>query len=78
MQLFLSLNGHTREAINGVERFITELWIVRPLEGKVERVAVVEQVDESDYHSGPAGYSANTAYLETQYVLGFEDEADFY
>jgi hypothetical protein len=54
-----------------------ELWVVRPLEGKLERVGVVEQMNQGDYHSGPEGYSANNAYSETQYGSGFDDEADW-
>lgn len=33
------------------------------------------QMDEGDYHSGPAGYSPNTAYPETQYGSGFDEDA---
>jgi len=36
-----------------------------------------EQMNEGDMHSGPEGYSANTAYPETQYGSGFDDEADW-
>jgi len=75
--LFFSLNGYTREAINEAEQFSMELWVVRPLEGKVERVGVVEQMNQGDHHSGPEGYSANTAYSETQYGSGFDEEADW-
>ena len=34
-------------------------------------------VNEGDFHSGPAGYSPNTPYVETQYGSGFDDEADW-
>jgi hypothetical protein len=34
-------------------------------------------MDEGDYHSGPYGYSPNTAYPETQYGSMFNDEADW-
>lgn len=33
------------------------------------------QMNEGDYHSGPAGYSPNTAYPETQYGSGFDEGA---
>ena len=33
--------------------------------------------DEGDYHSGPEGYSPNTAYPETQYGSWFDEEADW-
>jgi hypothetical protein len=34
-------------------------------------------MDEGDMHSGPYGYSANTAYSETQYGSMFDEEADW-
>jgi hypothetical protein len=34
-------------------------------------------MDEGDYHSGPYGYSPNTAYPETQYGSSFDEEADW-
>jgi hypothetical protein len=34
-------------------------------------------MNEGDFHSGPAGYSPNTAYPETQYGSGFDEEADW-
>lgn len=33
------------------------------------------QVEEGDLHSGPSGYSPNTAYPETQYGSGFDEDA---
>ena len=36
-----------------------------------------EQMDDGDMHSGPYGYSANTAYSETQYGSMFDEEADW-
>lgn len=37
------------------------------------------QMNEGDYHSGPEGYSPNTAYPDTQYGSGFDgyDEDEF-
>jgi hypothetical protein len=35
------------------------------------------EMNESNYHSGPAGYSPNTPYAETQYGSGFDKEADW-
>lgn len=35
-------------------------------------------MDEGDYHSGPYGYTPNTAYPETQYGSGFDEEAEWY
>ena len=37
----------------------------------------VEEMDQGDYHSGPEGYSPNTAYPETQYGSAFDEEADW-
>jgi len=34
-------------------------------------------MNEGDYHSGPAGYSPGTAYPETQYGSGFDEEAEW-
>ena len=36
-----------------------------------------EEMDQGDYHSGPFGYSPNTAYPETQYGSMFDEEADW-
>ena len=37
----------------------------------------VEEMDQGDYHSGPEGYSPNTAYPETQYGSAFDEDADW-
>ena len=34
-------------------------------------------MDQGDYHSGPYGYSPNTAYPETQYGSNFDEEAEW-
>ena len=34
-------------------------------------------MNEGDYHSGPHGYSPGTAYPETQYGSGFDEEAEW-
>jgi hypothetical protein len=34
-------------------------------------------MDEGDFHSGPHGYSPNTAYPETQYGSSFDEDADW-
>lgn len=34
-------------------------------------------MNEGDFHSGPAGYSANTPYIVTQYGSGFKEEPDW-
>ena len=35
------------------------------------------KMDQGDYHSGPLGYSPNTAYPETQYGSNFDEEAEW-
>ena len=37
----------------------------------------LEPLEDGDMHSGPEGYSPNTAYPETQYGSAFDDEADW-
>ena len=34
-------------------------------------------MNEGDVHSGPNGYSPNTAYAETQYGSRFDEEAEW-
>jgi hypothetical protein len=34
-------------------------------------------MDEGDMHSGPYGYSPNTAYPDTQYGSGFDEEGEW-
>lgn len=34
-------------------------------------------MNQGDYHSGPHGYSPSTAYPETQYGSGFDEEAEW-
>lgn len=33
------------------------------------------EMDQGDYHSGPHGYTPNTAYPETQYGSSFDEDA---
>ena len=37
----------------------------------------MSNMNEGDFHSGPQGYSPNTAYPETFYGSGGHDEGDF-
>lgn len=41
------------------------------------RESTLDGMNEGDYHSGPEGYSPNTAYPETQYGSMFDEEADW-
>jgi hypothetical protein len=34
-------------------------------------------MNEGDFHSGPDGYSPNTAYPETQYGSGFDEDEEW-
>jgi hypothetical protein len=44
---------------------------------QVAQRLVNSPMDEGDIHSGPHGYSPNTAYTETQYGSRFDEEADW-
>ena len=37
----------------------------------------IPEMDEGDHYSGPAGYTPNTGYPETQYGSGFNEEAEW-
>ena len=41
------------------------------------RRVVDSPMDQGDYHSGPEGYSPNTAYPETQYGSMFDEDAEW-
>jgi hypothetical protein len=41
------------------------------------RSTVASQMDQGDYHSGPHGYSPNTAYPGTEYGSRFSEEAEW-
>ena len=41
------------------------------------RLRPQDPMDQGDYHSGPQGYSPNTAYPETQYGSMFDEDADW-
>lgn len=73
--LFFSVNGYSREALQEAVRFKMQLWIVRPLEGRIERaIDTRSQMNDGDFHSGPEGYSPNTGYPDTFYGSGMEAE----
>ena len=44
---------------------------------QVAQQPVNSPMDEGDIHSGPHGYSPNTAYPETQYGSRFDEEAEW-
>ena len=42
-----------------------------------QKPKVDHSMNEGDIHSGPYGYSPNTAYPETQYGSRFDEEAEW-
>ena len=42
-----------------------------------DKTAAMTADEEGNVHSGPHGYSPNTAYPETQYGSGFDPDADW-
>jgi len=90
--LFFSLNGFSRDAVIEANQSEVALFTIKPFTAKIlaestaarallERPAsergAPNAMNQGDYHSGPEGYSANTAYSETQYGSGFDEEADW-
>ena len=47
----------------------------QPGAGSYSRLGTAENMDDGDFHSGPGGYSPNTAYPETQYGSNFDEDA---
>ena len=60
-------------------KWLRELFMIRraPQQPLVDRRVVDSPMDQGDYHSGPEGYSPNTAYPETQYGSMFDEDADW-
>lgn len=50
--------------------------VSRP-QGSPQRTAAMSAEEEGNVHSGPHGYSPNTAYPETQYGSGFNPDAEW-
>ncbi len=59
------------------ENNITYRHTETPSQTSPKRESTLDGMDEGDYHSGPEGYSPNTAYPETQYGSMFDEEADW-
>ena len=59
--------------------WLRELFMMRrsPNPPTTNRRVVDSPMDQGDYHSGPEGYSPNTAYPETQYGSMFDEDADW-
>lgn len=90
--LFFSLNGFSRDAVIEANQSEVALFTIKPftatilaestaakalLERPASERGAPNAMNQGDHHSGPEGYSANTAYSETQYGSGFDDEADW-
>ena len=61
-------------------RWLLGLPINKAVQSPVARpssTGINSEMDEGDYHSGPHGYSPNTAYPETQYGSNFDEEAEW-
>lgn len=52
-------------------------WFRSTQQPKVANPTATNAVDEGDVHSGPEGYTPNTAYPETQYGSGFDEDAQW-
>ena len=60
-------------------KWLRELFTIRsaPQPPPTLRRVVDSPMDQGDYHSGPEGYSPNTAYPETQYGSIWDEEAEW-
>jgi len=61
-------------------RCLLGLPAITPLKQPISRPMPTRrgaEMDEGDYHSGPHGYTPNTAYPETQYGSNFDEEAEW-
>lgn len=58
--------------------WLRQFFMIRRAPSTIQRhKPVVSEMDQGDYHSGPEGYSPNTAYPETQYGSMFDEDADW-
>ena len=57
-------------------KFLKSLFGVQPVTPTTNK-PVANTMNEGDIHSGPNGYSPNTAYTETQYGSRFDEEAEW-
>lgn len=58
-------------------KFLKSLFGVQPVTPPPTNKLVANTMNEGDIHSGPNGYSPNTAYTETQYGSRFDEEAEW-
>ena len=68
----------TNEGVLMRIKILRQLLGLDPIrQNRVTKQTVNSPMDQGDYHSGPEGYSPNTAYPETQYGSRFDEEADW-
>ena len=60
----------------GIEPKLTRETYIPPNQNKPHPTDSTP-MNEGGFHSGPAGYSPNTAYPETQYGSGFDEDAEW-
>ena len=62
----------------GIEPKLTRETYIPPKQNKPQPSSdPTPLMNEGDFHSGPEGYSPNTAYPETQYGSGFDEDAEW-
>ena len=61
----------------GIEPKLTRETYIPPKQNKPQPSADSTPMTEGDFHSGPTGYSPKTAYPETQYGSGFDEDAEW-
>lgn len=57
--------------------FLKQLFGLQSSKHMPQQKPVNTVMDEGDFHSGPNGYSPNTAYPETQYGSRFDEDAEW-
>jgi hypothetical protein len=75
--MFLLIIGFLAAALAVVLFFVAVFSSPPGVPAPTRTTSTPEQMDEGDMHSGPYGYSPNTAYSETQYGSMFDEEADW-
>jgi len=59
-------------------RFIRGILGLEPTQTtKTANATVASAINEGEFRSGPAGYSPNTQYSDTQYGSRFDENADW-
>ena len=59
----------------GIEPKLTRETYISPKKNSSGSTSAA--MNEGDFHSGPASYSPNIAYPETQYGSGFDEDAEW-